>query len=612
MGVFAIIVLAYANHFHNGFHFDDNHTIVNNPWIRQLDSIPGFFTDATTFSMAEKGRVYRPFVSTSLAIDYWLGGGLQPLYFHASTFFWFLAELAVLFTLMLAALERISPGQWNFYIALFSAALYGAHPAIAETVNYIVQRGDLYASLGVLAALAVYVRWPGLRKLGIYLLPALAGIFSKPPALIFPILLLLWLLCIEETPWREALRNSIPAFLATGAAALFTWRMTPSSFDPGAGSVWAYRMTQPAVLFHYFQQFFAPLRLSADSDRTAFPSALAPEALAGFAFLATLGVSIWWCLRRKELRLIAYGLGWFLVASLPTSLFALADLENDHRMSFPFLGLTIAVCHALALVASRLGLDMKLGACVCAFVLLGMAWGTHQRNEVWKTDESLWRDATLKSPLNRRAWMNYGVSLMQKGDFAAGLTAFEAQQALGPSVPEHDSLLEVNLGKAFGSLANEREARNHFERAISLWPGATIPRMEYAVWLHQAAFDEDSAAQLKAILATYPDTREARLLLSDIYVARSGASGRAGTYQDCVTIAKEAVRLNEESPKAWNNVAACQASLGDLDNAISSAQSAIRLAPNWEIPRAILASAVERKQQFGARISPLPSKSTVP
>ena len=60
----AAILAAYANHFHNGFHMDDGHTIVNNASIRELRNIPLFFHDATTFSALPSNQSYRPLVST--------------------------------------------------------------------------------------------------------------------------------------------------------------------------------------------------------------------------------------------------------------------------------------------------------------------------------------------------------------------------------------------------------------------------------------------------------------------------------------------------------------------------------------------------------------------
>src|SRR5213592_2166665 len=86
-----ILLTAYANHFHNSLHFDDAHTIVNNAAIRDLRNIPQFFRDATTFSALPSNQSYRPLVSTLLAIDYRLGSGLQPFWFHLSVFILFAA-----------------------------------------------------------------------------------------------------------------------------------------------------------------------------------------------------------------------------------------------------------------------------------------------------------------------------------------------------------------------------------------------------------------------------------------------------------------------------------------------------------------------------------------
>src|SRR2546423_4188711 len=92
-----IFVLAtYSNHFHNSFHFDDAHTIENNASIRALRNIPLFFRDATTFSSLPSNQSYRPLVSTLVAIDYKLAGGLQPSWFHLSIFALFIVLVLVL------------------------------------------------------------------------------------------------------------------------------------------------------------------------------------------------------------------------------------------------------------------------------------------------------------------------------------------------------------------------------------------------------------------------------------------------------------------------------------------------------------------------------------
>src|ERR1700730_17968285 len=90
------ILAAYANHFHNGFHFDDQHAIVNNASIRDLRNIPLFFCDATTFSALPSNQSYRALVWTLRAIDYRLPDGLEPFWFHLSIFALFITLALVL------------------------------------------------------------------------------------------------------------------------------------------------------------------------------------------------------------------------------------------------------------------------------------------------------------------------------------------------------------------------------------------------------------------------------------------------------------------------------------------------------------------------------------
>src|SRR5271156_3513338 len=181
----AAIFAAYANHFHNSFHFDDAHTVVNNIYIRNLHNIPRFFTDATTFSSLQANQTWRPIVSLSLAIDYKLAHGYNTLWFHISTFFWFLVQLWRIYLFYRYIMDLAKPQHANRYIALFATLWYGLHPAIAETVNYICQRADLYATLGVVAGMVLFIRYPHLRKFGIYLLPVIVGSMAKATAVVF-------------------------------------------------------------------------------------------------------------------------------------------------------------------------------------------------------------------------------------------------------------------------------------------------------------------------------------------------------------------------------------------------------------------------------------------
>ena len=98
----AAIVFSYSNSLHNSFHFDDNHVIVNNVYIRSLSNVPRFFRDAYTFSSIPKHATWRPLVTLTYAIDYRLGHGLEPLQFHVTQ----IVLLVVIWAMLIAFLHK--------------------------------------------------------------------------------------------------------------------------------------------------------------------------------------------------------------------------------------------------------------------------------------------------------------------------------------------------------------------------------------------------------------------------------------------------------------------------------------------------------------------------
>ena len=513
--VLALVTIAYANHFHNDFHFDDFHTVTTNPYIRDLRNIPLIFEDADTFSTLPANRGWRPLVTTSLAIDYFFAKGLKPVYFQLSDYFWFLVQLCLMFALFRHILDFARPDPNNRYIALFATALYGVHPAIAETVNYIIQRGDIYSTLGVVAGLLIYIRWPHRRHQGLYLIPVALGLLSKPPALVFPAILFTYLLLFEDVRPVRALARCLPAFLLSLGLGALSSAMTPKSFDPGAWPAHDYRITQPLVALRYFRSFFLPLHLNLDTDHIAETSIWHGYAWVGVIFvIALIAVAIYTGLRR-ELRPIAFGIWWFIIALLPTSWFPLAEIENDHRMYFPFAGLVLSLVYAAALLLPKTAFSPRPVplAIACCLILAVAAHGTWLRNIAWHNEETLWYDDTLKSPQNGRGLMNYGLTQMEKGDYVRALSYFTRALEFSPDY----YVLEINLGIANGALGNQEEAERHFARSIDLAPTDPQALYFYASWLRDRGRYSEAVQNLNTDVENNPAYLDARYLLMWIY-----------------------------------------------------------------------------------------------
>src|SRR5579863_470411 len=658
--VFLAVLLCYSNHFENRFQFDDSHTVTDNLYIRSLKNIPRFFTDASTFSTLPANRTWRPLVSTSLAVDYWLAGGLKPLWFHVSTFFWYLVQLAVMFALYRRILHFAGGEWWVDYCALFAAAWYGLHPAMAETVNYIIQRGDLYSTLGVTASLAIFAMFPKGRKTGLYLLPAALGVLAKPPAAIFPAILLGYVFLFEENaePRRlgAALKQCWPAFVAMLPLLVLESKMTPPTYVAGIVSAHNYIVTQPYVALHYFLSFFLPVGLTADTDLTAFPTLFTTDGLVGLGFLAALAWGICFTARDRRRRPISFGLLWFLLGLLPTALFPLSEVENDHRMFLPFVGLALAAAWTLALVMeARARVRPAIIAAGAVLLLAAYGQGAWQRNRVWSTEETLWKDVTIKSPRNGRGLMNYGLALMAKGQTAEALGDFEQALRFDPDY----NVLEINLGIANGALGRDREAESHFQRAIQLIPSDALADYYYGRWLHQKRRIPEAIALLQSSIAKNPEYLpprdellqafadaglggQAKALAADTlriapgdaaaliaqkmpapaaapaaeggpvaaaealaqrdptpenYLELSLAYDRAGRFQDCIRAARQALKLRPDYAEAWNNIAAGYEALADWDEAIQAAEIAVKLKPDFQLAKNNLAYSIEQKRR---------------
>jgi protein O-mannosyl-transferase len=100
------------------------------------------------------------------------------------------------------------------------------HPAMAETVNYVIARSDVQSTFFLVLSFILYTYSAFCRKTFLYLLPLALGALAKPTTVMFAPLLLLYILMIEENqslsgsltktgrPYTwAAIKKTIPAFI---------------------------------------------------------------------------------------------------------------------------------------------------------------------------------------------------------------------------------------------------------------------------------------------------------------------------------------------------------------------------------------------------------------
>jgi tetratricopeptide (TPR) repeat protein len=679
----------WSNHFESGFHFDDFPSIVANDSIQHFSSVPAFFTNPRISSVDRDSASYRPLLSTWFALDYWLGDG-KPFVFQLENWLWLIADLCVMF-----ALFRLIPGIGGF-AAGFAALFVGLHPVTADTVNYALQRSVLMGSFGVMSGMLIWIVWPWmlpqalplelkrvpqhgwdeyLRKnferlevlylklihapLGLYLLPVVPALLAEPATAVFAPILLVYILLFETT---RTVRDAIPpAVVCIGYwifQLVFTWKLGEFSRTPVAN----YWFTQPWVAMRYLGKFFVPVHLSVDTDLAAFAHFWDPRALAGDVGVAALVALAIFTGRRSRWRAVSFGIWWFLLALLPDAAVPQRVVEADWRMFLPFAGLALAVAAAasIALEAIPRG-NIEEPRRLIPFAIVGVlatgllavfGWATFERTTVWKSDATLWLDATRASPHNGRAFMNYGLTRVAGGDPVAAFDYLQKAAAMTP----HDPLIETYLAGAYEHVGRSTEAEGQFRRAIADGPSWSPAYSSYAQWLlNQSRAPEAFAMASKAVALDPYDVAGRRTIMDSMaqghewvklkefadatlrllpynpdgqrslqvaqtgldqvvkaetmakaeptvnnYLALSVQYFQTRRYQDCINAAREALKVNPNQAEAYANMAAAYHTLGNLDETIAALQEEVRINPNLPSAKSNLEIELAVKRQRSA------------
>lgn len=520
-GLFLLVVAAYSNHFNNSFHFDDFHCITSNAYIRSLHNIPKFFKSGKTFSALPLNQSYRPLLTALYALDYHFGG-FNVLYYHIPIFLFFLLQGMLMYLLIVKLFGASYPHPNNPYFALLATGWYMVNTANADTINYISSSSDSISTFWVVAGLVAYMYIPGRLRYLLCSAFAIIAVLFKQSALVFPGLLAVYIFLYEAKEDNmvqkiaHTLRVSLPALLVCGALYFLQAKLTPSTFVPG-GKPLPYIISQPYVMLHYFESFFLPISLTADSDWVPITSMLNMHFIVGMAFvLIMLALAVKLHFNRKYAP-ISFGIAFFFIALLPTTLLPLAEVMNDHRAFFAYIGIAIASVWALRFLYEKIEnskpIYKKLFQAAMVLVIVCNAISTYARNRVWVTEESLWHDVAIKSPGNGRGIMNYGITLMAKGDYKDAEEYYNRAMQL---LPDYAYVYE-NMAILKAAEKQKDEAEKYFKQAIQY--GADIPVMYYyyAKFLHEQGRDKEAEALLKESISLSPGEIDSRYMLMQVY-----------------------------------------------------------------------------------------------
>ena len=245
---------------------------------------------------------------------------------------------------------------------------------------------------------------------------------------------------------------------------------------------------------------------------------------------------------------------------------------------------------------------------IVLLLISSYSFGTYERNKVWSSTESLWYDVTIKSPNNGRGLMNYGLSLMAKGDYDNAEDYFIQAHEKSP----YWYTVKINLAILYGAKGNKKEAENYFNQAINLNSSAPDPEYYYARYLsknnqYQKALslvnkalskspNHLSSISLKELIVPYTQSENEQVeglitqLLNDpqnenLILNLTEKLYLLQRYDEAISYCENAIDKNTKSKFIYNNLCACYNQKGEWLKAKSACEKALILDPDFQLAK---------------------------
>lgn len=621
----AVGILVYANSLGGPFIYDDNHAIVENDHIRQLQPLSRALGGPPQSPVAG-----RPVISLSLALNYALGKMDDPADdtrlklsgFHAFNIAVHVTGALVLFGIVrrtfLNESLRSRFGAASGPLALACALLWMVHPVQTECVNYITQRTESVMGLFYLLTLYGAIRaHESERPSGWYTASIAAcalGMASKESMVTAPLVILIYDRVFLFHTLRDAVRRRRGLYLGLMASwvvlAALNWsepRADTVGLSMGV-SPWDYAKNQCWVIVHYLRLALWPDHLLLDYGFPE-PVPLRRVLVHGLALIGLLALTLMGLVHRPKLGFLG---AWFFITLGPTSSFVpiTTEVGAERRMYLPLAGLVvlgvvvvyIILEHVRASVGraateprpSGSGADVAgrplpygrgsvqgrhpptrpvsrwLGGVLVAGVALALSVRTVVRNRDYHSAVSIWRSVVALRPDNWRAHNSLGEELHRAGKFEEALDHLQRAVKLRPN----DALSRINLARVLQSQGRPEEALGHFRAAVAAEPKHLLARMRLGSALVGQNRTDEAMDHYRAALSIEPAYAMAHYNLG-ILLAQQGQLDQAIDHY------RRALRSRPDYAEAHYELATALGQMGQLDEAIGHLRQAVSINPNY-------------------------------
>ncbi|MCF6171096.1 MAG: tetratricopeptide repeat protein [Bacteroidales bacterium] len=617
--------LAYSNTFHAEMQFDDGLQIVSKDHINDFSH----FASLSDWVAVNK----RPLSNFGFALNYYFGGYGVRGYHVVNLIIHLLSALLVFFLAgrVFAAVSEdkpsMNPGHKEL-AALFAALIFVAHPIQTQGVTYIVQRMTSQSAMFYLFAVLFYAlgragQLSGDRRKALLFYAATfvsftASLLSKQIAVTLPFALLLYeFFFVRDKQGEIFIRYIIIslAVLSIGIVYVLFSGMLPAETDEI--SRYEYLLTQFRVVVKYFQLLVLPIQQNVDYSFSISKSVWGWKELTSFFFLlGILGLAIRLIRKRP---VVSFGVFWiFLTLSVESSIIPISDVIFEHRLYLPMFGFAIVVTD---LVLCFLGERKKKPALIILAVLvLILSFATYSRNNVWRTQYSLWQDAMEKSPDKTRPLFNliylyskdgrhreavqYAAQAIAldpqdgKAYFNAGTSnekAGNTEQAIkyykkGIEIDKENRKAMNNLGNIYLRTGKYKLAEKYFLMALNETKKQTAVLKNLVLTYYKLKEYDNSIKYAKIYLRSDPDDVIVLSKLGSSYLSLRKTGQAIRVYEKILTI-------NPQRVSTYNNLGTCYYYKGNYKKAAHYYSEALRIDPGNEKAKGYLLMTKRKLQE---------------
>src|SRR4030043_2327682 len=510
-----VAVSLYLNSLGNIFTNWDDGMIYSNPEIRSLgwENILNIFTP-------KKGATYQPIRVLSYTLDYHFWE-LNSLGYHiTNVLFYVLTCMAVFLSLQMlsAHLRKEASESSHRRVALFGSLLFAAHPVHVEAVAWLAARKEVLQ--GFFFFLAFYLYLMGREKEGrqratlfiFVLLSILLATLSKPSAIVFPAVLLVYEMALRRNRWIDFVKRHW-VFFSLSATISFIFAFILIRVMLQAGGIKAYH--GGTFFNNLLVSFYVPLYniklliftmnySAAYAIRVPFPLLTLQTFLVVLAAFLLIGLCLW---SLKKTKVLFFSFFFFLVTLLPyLNIIPISTLLADRYLfiasfSYCFL-LGISFDRFYTLVSRRFseGFFKLLSAAIFLFLLGCYSFMTIQQNKIWENSYTLWSDAVEKYPESNVANPLMGVVYM---DLRMDEKAAEYLEKAVRILPiDYES--RNNLGIVYGRLDKPEKALKELMTATSLKPENDMIKINLSVFYQRQKEYKKSEEVLNDLISKNP------------------------------------------------------------------------------------------------------------